>query len=154
MAGTRRNTESKDTALTSGQQKLVTNGTKSARPQYGVFVTYRNDTDIQPWSWHYTREEAEIMQERLSDLLAATHGEAHLIEVPNSDGVVKAERKPTAAKPARPAPTPHSEETPPQAAQINSETHEDEARRMPDQSSDGELIPREAGSEKYAGAFS
>lgn len=117
MAARKRNTEPEDTPLTSGQQKLITNGSKSTRPAFLVVAWSADSEKSRGWA-HHTREAAEAMMKWLEEI-APAGSIVDMIEVPEAEGAFEIERRAGTAKPApAPAPPPVKTETPPQPDEI------------------------------------
>jgi len=76
------------------------------RPGFLILVTHAGQAGVELWSAHYTTDEAARVHERLSALLGLTTSEAHIIAVPETDGVTVLDRPPAAAAPLDAVPAP------------------------------------------------
>ena len=84
------------------------------RPQYLVIVTHPGEAGLELFSAHYTETAAKTMLIRLERLLSPTGSKAHLIEVPEIEGVADVgELPPLPAAVAGPVVTPPAAPVPP-----------------------------------------
>lgn len=78
------------------------------RPTHLIIVTHPGEAGLELFSAHYTEGAAKTMLTRLERLLSPTGSKAHLIEVPETEGVADVGELPllpaAVARPAVPAP--------------------------------------------------
>lgn len=78
------------------------------RPSHLIIVTHPGESGLELFSAHYTESTAKTMLTRLERLLSPTGSKAHLIEVPETEGVADVGELPplpaAVARPAVPAP--------------------------------------------------
>lgn len=58
-----------------------------SRPDYLIIVTHAGQTGLELFSAHYTEADARVMLTRMQRLLAPAGSRAHLIHVPETEGV-------------------------------------------------------------------
>jgi hypothetical protein len=106
----------------------------SDRPRHLIIIT-NSGGKLDLFSAHWTDSDAKTMRDRLSSILSEGMT-AHMIEVPETEGVVQASEKP--AQPAKPVKAPAPEEAvpqppappPPPFRRLTAEQFEDETRNM------------------------
>jgi hypothetical protein len=121
----------------------------SDRPTHLVIVTHAGRQGIDLFSAHYTESAARVMHGRLAALLAKTGSAAHMIEVPETEGVVEAsatvEVAPAQLDPAPPVvAVPHKP--------VSRAKFAEEARRLAEAEASG--IVTDTPMPEYSGAFS
>jgi hypothetical protein len=92
----------------------------SDRPGHLIIVTHPGQAGLELFSAHYTESAAQTVLDRLQRLLAPTGSKAHMVVVPECEGVADVGELPplppvptTEAKPASSAPPPPAEKPAP-----------------------------------------
>jgi hypothetical protein len=106
----------------------------SDRPRHLIIIT-NSGGKLDLFSAHWTDSDAKTMRDRLSSILSEGMT-VHMIEVPETEGVVEASAKPV--QPAKPVKAPAPEETSPQLPappsppfrRLSAEQFEEETRNM------------------------
>jgi hypothetical protein len=115
----------------------------SDRPSFLILVSGKSGLEL--FSAHYTEDDARTMRDRLASL---TGSQVHLIEVPQTEGVVKS------TKPAAPAPVAAPAQAPVPVPSITipptQEEFEEQTRQMLRANGPRDGFP----DDKYVGAFS
>jgi hypothetical protein len=124
----------------------------SDRPTHLVIVTHAGKQGIDLFSAHHTESAARVMHGRLAALLASTGSAAHMIEVPETEGVVEASVMVEAAPATRPQPEPAPPVVPVPYKPVSREAFAEEARRLAEAEASG--IVTDTPMPDYSGAFS
>jgi hypothetical protein len=130
----------------------------SDRPTHLVIVTHAGHQGIDLFSAHYTESAARTVHGRLQALLAKTGSAAHMVEVPETEGVVEAAEPVAAVPAAAPAPAVKSGPVIPPAEKsapfkrLSAEQFAEETRAMLEADANG--IVTDTPMPKYDGAFS
>jgi hypothetical protein len=129
------------------------------RPTHLVIVTHAGHQAIDLFSAHYTESAARTVHSRLQALLAKTGSAAHMVEVPETEGVVEAS-EPVAAVPvassapaaAQSGPVIPPAEKPAPFKRLSAEQFAEETRALLE--ADANAIVTDTPMPKYDGAFS
>jgi len=70
------------------------------RPTYLVMIVKQDSTDLDAFSAHHSEEEALVTLARLGALLRATDSRAHVVKVPDTDGIIETDEPIEAGAPA------------------------------------------------------
>jgi hypothetical protein len=129
----------------------------SDRPGYLIIVTHAAQAGVELFSAHYTDGAARLVLARLERLLVPTGSRAHLIEVPQTEGVADVGELPPLAVPAvkAVAVAALAQTTPPaeKPAPFRRMSREEFAAETQSMEMDGGPV-KDTPDPKYSGAFS